>query len=58
MNISQRPAAQILLQGANKKPGKSGLKCNLVRLQAILYKRTEYPVGESNDRQNPRELVR
>ena len=31
-----------------KKPGKTGLKCDLMRPHAILHKRSEYPVGESN----------
>ena len=48
-NAALHPVARERRQAQNtKKARKSGLKCNLVRRQAILYKRTEYPVGESN----------
>ena len=42
---SRRVAYERRLQ---KKPGKTGLKCDLMRLHAILHKRSKYPVGESN----------
>ena len=50
---AQKPAQHLVAERRTraqdtKKPGKTELKCDLMRLHAILYNRSEYPVGESN----------